>query len=84
TAVEPLTVQAAKRQLQFQTDGDLLVVEHREIRPEALKKGQTVTVETESAPGADATVQALTIAVSPEPHLSAKQQRKLIQRERRR
>jgi hypothetical protein len=52
------------------------------MKPEQLKKGHTVVVQTPTPIGADGTLQALLIAECPQPYVPPKQERKLILRER--
>jgi len=81
--VNPLVAVVGKRELTFRPQRDTVWLRHPAIKPDELRKSKTVLVLAEAPPGADATLQAKLVVVTPEPLRSAQQQRKLILRDRR-
>lgn len=79
---QPLKVAVRKRERVFETYGETLWIDHAARRPEDLRKGDTVLVQSVAPVGADGTLQAVLIAECPKPRLSPRQQRQLILRER--
>jgi hypothetical protein len=81
TAVSPLTVDAAKKTVQFTTDKETVVVAHIPIQTEDLKRGQTVLVHSDLEPGKREEMNAQIIARCPRPKIGPNQTRQLILRE---
>lgn len=84
TSLQPMRVQTVRGVKEFKLDDDTLVVNHSEIKPDTLKKGQTVVIRSPTKPGADASLQADLIAVCPEPEIGSKTTGKILQREKKR
>jgi hypothetical protein len=80
-SAKPLVVKIGEDERQFNTYDETVWVTHSSIKPEELRKDKTILVHSPTEPGADGTIQALLIAVCPEPERSPKQQRKLIIRD---
>jgi hypothetical protein len=81
-ALNPLTVSQGEKEPVFRPQGETVWLRHTPIRPEDLRKGKTVLIRAVAAPGADGAVQAVLIAVVPEPIRTPQQERKIILRER--
>lgn len=82
-AVRPLTVEVKGRERVYDAYNETLWIDHLPRRPEDLRKGDTVLIQTAAPLGADGTVQATLIAECPKPRISPKIERRLILRERR-
>lgn len=83
-SLQPMRVQTANGVKDFKLDDDTLVINHSEIKPDALKKGQTVVIRSPTKAGADASLQGDLIAVCPEPEIGSKTLGKILQREKKR
>ncbi len=84
TALQPLSIQTASGIQEFRVVGDTLIVTHTEIKPETLKRGETVMIRSPEKPGADASVQASLIAVCARPEVSPVVMGRLLSREKHR
>lgn len=84
TSLSPMAVQTANGVQEFRLDDDTLVVNHQEIKPDALNKGETVIVRSPTKAGADASLQADLVAVCPKPDIGARSMGKLLSREKKR
>jgi hypothetical protein len=80
-AVKPLTVETVAGSQQFETERDMLVIDHQVIQPSDLKRGQTIVIHGETKPAADGTVHALLVARSARPLLNGRDMRKFLVRE---
>lgn len=83
TRLEPFTLRAAKRVVEYSVTGDTLVLNHQRVSLSTLKRGENVLVQSSEAPATDGAVEAAVIAVTPRPRLKLDQQRRLILRDRR-
>lgn len=81
-SVEPFVLTAGDRPRPYRLKAETLVINHLKLTPGDLKKGHSVIVQSGAKPGADGTIQALLVAVSPKPRLNPRWERKLMLREK--
>jgi hypothetical protein len=81
-STKPLVLTVGEEDKAFRTEDETIWVTHTAIKPDDLKKEKTVLIHSPTPPGADGTLQALLIAVCPEPNRGPAHQRKLILRDR--
>jgi hypothetical protein len=81
-AVKKTDEEKVKQEFAFEPVDKTVWIDLLPMKPEQLKKGHTVVVQTPTPIGTDGTLQALMIAECPAPYVPPKQERKLILRER--
>jgi hypothetical protein len=81
TSTSPMTLVGRGGERAVSVIDDAVIVSHRTMKPEELKRGDTILVLSTTPPGVDATLLARVIARCPEPVLGSDNLQRLYQRE---
>jgi len=81
TGLNPIVIQAEDRLRRFTLADKPAIVVDNSATPAALKEGKSVTVQSQVGILADESMDATLVALAPKPHLSGRQERRIILRD---
>jgi len=81
TGLNPIVIQAEDRLRRFTLADKPAIVVDNSATPAALKEGKSVTVQSQAGILADESMDATLVALAPKPHLSGRQERRIILRD---